>query len=194
VGTVSTKHVVLGLLIERRGYGYELQQRLRTRFAFLSPSENAVYPILDKLERDGLIVVDERKPARTRRGHEIVIYAATPDGEDEFVRWLGEPCDIGQAREEIYVKLVLSNPIHWPRVIAMAEGLEKACLTAVRELQRNGQPTLEQLMDDDPPDSLVVAVLVDDAELLRLRALLHWLQRVKVYGEKRLERQAEGGG
>lgn len=187
---VSTKHVVLGLLIEQRAYGYQLQNQLRTRFAFLNLSENAVYPILDALEREGLIEEHERKPPRTRRGSEIVVYAATASGEEEFVRWLGEPCEISQAREDIHVKLVLSKPLHWPRVIAMAEGLEKACLTAVRDLQRNGQPTLDELMDDDPPDSLVAAVLVDDAELLRLRAMLHWLERVKVYGETRLEQQA----
>lgn len=191
---VSTKHVVLGLLTERRGYGYEIQQRLRTRFAFLNPSESAVYPILDKLELEGLIVEVARKPARTRRGHEIVIYAPTPEGEDEFVRWLGEPWEISEAPEGIHVKLVLSKPLCWPRVIAKAEGLEKACLSAVLDLQRNGQPTLEELMDDDPPDALVAAVFADDAELLRLRAMLHWLERVKVYAEKRLERQDEGGG
>jgi DNA-binding PadR family transcriptional regulator len=39
VSALSNKHVVLGLLIERPGWGYEVQQRLDQRFGFLALSE-----------------------------------------------------------------------------------------------------------------------------------------------------------
>jgi len=186
---VSTKHVVLGLLLERKGYAYELQQRLDTRFAFLGLSKNVVYPLLDALaQRDGWARIVGYMPPASPRSAPRPIYAPTSEGEDEFVRWIGEPCELGQAREDIYVKLVLSRPLDWQRVLAMADGLEAACLVALRELQDSGQPSLEELMDLDPSDEVVTAVLVDDAELLRLRAAMAWLDRVRVYGLKRLER------
>lgn len=117
-----------------------------------------------------------------------MIYAATAGGSEEFRRWLEEPCEIGTAREEFHVKLVLSKPLHWPSVMAMAEQLEQACLTALHELQeRSGRPSLEELMDQDPSEDVVAAVLVDDAECLRLQAMIEWLQRVRVFGQKRID-------
>jgi DNA-binding PadR family transcriptional regulator len=185
MATVSTKHVVLGLLIERPGYGYELQQRLDGRFRFLGFSNNAVYGALDRLRRDGLIEpVGVKQAGRTERGAPRVIYAPTAGGTEEFSRWLGEPCEIGVAREEVQVKLVLSKPLHWPRVLAMAEKLEQACLAAIRELQDAGRPSLEELMGQDSPEDVIAAVLVDDAECLRLQAMIEWLQRVRVFGQK----------
>ena len=41
---MSVKHAVLGLVIERPGYGYELIQRLEQRIEGWRPSETAVYP------------------------------------------------------------------------------------------------------------------------------------------------------
>jgi DNA-binding PadR family transcriptional regulator len=63
---------VLGLLIERRGYGYELVQRLAARLGVawqLNPS--AVYTALDQLEAGGLIepvVGADTATARARAG------------------------------------------------------------------------------------------------------------------------------
>src|SRR6185312_6150626 len=54
VSGLSTKHVVLGLLIERPGYGYDLIQRARSRFGFLGLSENFVYRTLERLDPDDL--------------------------------------------------------------------------------------------------------------------------------------------
>jgi len=66
---ISTKHVVLGLLVERPSYGYELAQRLGTRLDFLGLQGNSIYRILDRLEDDGWIVeIGERRVRRTRRG------------------------------------------------------------------------------------------------------------------------------
>ena len=69
MGGLSTRHVVLGLLVERPGYGYDLQQRIDARLGFLGLSENAVYKILERLEREGWIEEMGRKEiGATRRG------------------------------------------------------------------------------------------------------------------------------
>lgn len=186
-GMLSAKHVVLGLLIQQRGYGYEIQQRLDRRFGFLRLSRNVIYGLLDSLEKEGWARIVGEKPSASPRGAPRKVYAPTPGGEEEFVRWLGEPCEIGVTREEFHVKLVLSGPLHWPRVIAMAEALEQSCLSAIYELQMSGQPSLEALMEQEPADELVAAVMVDDAEVLRLQAMIDWLQRVRLYGERRMD-------
>lgn len=64
---MAIKHAVLGLLLERRGYGYELMQRLEGRLGpawKLNPS--TVYAALDQLEDEGMIVGCTRE--REERG------------------------------------------------------------------------------------------------------------------------------
>lgn len=187
MSALSTKHVVLGLVIERRGYGYDLQQRFNTRFRFLSLSEKVTYRVLDRLEAEGWIApVHEKQAGRTERGAPRVIYEATASGYEEFSRWIAEPCEIGIAREEVHVKVVLSQPPNWPRVIELTEKLEKACLVAMRELQAGDGPSFDQLADHEIPWDTVASVLVDDAECARLQAMIDWLQRVRVIVRHRM--------
>lgn len=115
---LSTKHVVLGLVIERRGYGYDLQQRVDNRFAFLGLSERMIYRTIDRLRKDGLIErVGAKGAGKTERGSPRVIYGPTQRGEEEFDRWMTAPCDLGVAREEVHVKVVLSQAPHLPRLV-----------------------------------------------------------------------------
>lgn len=185
---LSTKHVVLGLVIERPGYGYELQQRLDRRFAFLGLSERVVYRALDSLCRDGLIEeVGEKQIGRTSRGAPKKIYAATSTGLDEFGGWIAEPCEIAVVREEVHVKVVLSQEQNFARVIELTERLEQACLMALREMQEAEPPALEELADPAFPWATATAVLIDDAEATRLQGTIDWLQRVRAVVRRRME-------
>jgi len=192
VSALSNKHVVLGLLIERPGYAYDIEQRFNTRFRFLSLSEKVVYKIIGRLEGEGWIERAGVKQAGQMPPRQL--YRATPDGREEFGRWLGEPCEIGTAREEVHVKLVLAQPPDWPRVIELTESLERACLTAIRELQDASGLTVEQLSDPEISWDTVAAVLVDDAEVTRLQGMVDWLQRVRVLVLRRMNPPAHRTG
>ncbi len=195
VSAVSTKHVVLGLLIERPGYGYDLQRRFNPRFRFLSLSEKVTYKVLDQLKDEGWIErVGIKQVGQTERGAPRVIYGATESGHEEFGRWIAEPCEIGIAREEVHVKVVLSQPPDWPRVIELTEKLEKACLAAMHEMQEGNGPTLDQLADPEIPWDTVAAVLVDDAECTRLQGMIDWLQRVRIVVRHRMDPPARRTG
>jgi DNA-binding PadR family transcriptional regulator len=181
---LSTKHVVLGLLVEQRGYGYELQQRIDRRFEFLGLSESTVYGLLTRLERDGLI--EERGPketGRTKRGAPRVIYGATEAGVAEFGRWMAAPCDAAIPREELHAKIVLSDPEDLPQLIAMAERQERECLAQLQQLTSRG---LHELVDDGLAWRDVAAMLVEDAQAARMQATLDWLQRARAVMERRL--------
>ena len=52
---MSAKHAVLGLVIERPGYGYQLAQRLDERFGSSGFAPSGVYSALDQLTRDDLV-------------------------------------------------------------------------------------------------------------------------------------------
>lgn len=184
---LSTKHVVLGLLIERPGYGYDLQKRLDQRFAFLGYSERVVYRALDSLCREGLIEeVGEARAGRTPRGAPKKRYATTAAGHEEFGRWVAEPCEVAVVREEVHVKVVLSQEENFPRVIELTERLEQACLDALRAMQQAAPPSLEELADPQFPWDMATGLLIDDAEATRLQGIIDWLQRVRAIVRRRM--------
>ena len=184
VSALSNKHVVLGLLLERAGYPYDIEQRFNTRFRFLSLSEKVVYKLIRQLEDEGWIERAGIKQVGQTPPRQL--YKATASGQEEFSRWIAEPCEIGVAREEVHVKVVLSQPPDWPRVIELTDTLERTCLAAIREMQETSALTVDQLTDPAIPWDTVAAVLVDDAEVTRLQGMVDWLQRVRVVVLRRM--------
>ena len=83
---MSVKYAVLGLLAQRRGYGYDLVQRFEEQVGpAWQLNAGAIYVALDKLEQEGLVrpivAGDGEAPVtrrRTVRGAPRVIYEATP--------------------------------------------------------------------------------------------------------------------
>jgi DNA-binding PadR family transcriptional regulator len=139
------RYGVLGLLIERRGYGYELVQRLRARLGSawqLNPS--AVYTALDQLEADGLI-----EPAPTgagapaselgvcervsRRGARVV-YHATEAGRCAFEQWMSQPSRrIEAVRSELALKVALLSPDSVPALLGTICHEERLIVNALGE-------------------------------------------------------------
>src|SRR4030081_2910204 len=96
---MSAKYAVLGLVIERPGYGYQLAQRLEERFASSGFAPSGVYSALDQLSREalgrrrgevGAAGGGEGGGSRTRRAAPRTIYEATEQGIDHFEAWMLE--------------------------------------------------------------------------------------------------------
>lgn len=186
---VSTKHVVLGLLIERPGYGYDLAQRLGERLGFLGLSGNAVYRILDRLEDDGWIVeVGERRVGRTRRGAARVMYGPTPAGVQQLKKWIAEPSDRAVLRDELHAKLIVADPADLPDLLATVEEQARECLTELAAMRR---PVLAEATHPDVPWPHAAMMLVDDFAARWLQCLADWLDSVSVILEERIERGAD---
>src|SRR5580658_5223131 len=80
-GDMSAKHAVLGLLIERPGYGYQLARRLDERFGSSAFAPSCVYSALDQLIRDELVrELRSTDPGPARRGGQRIVYEATARG------------------------------------------------------------------------------------------------------------------
>lgn len=74
---------VLGALREER-YGYTLRQSLED--AGLPIDEGALYPLLRRLESQGVLTSEWREEARRNKR----FYRLSPDGEDLLAQLLGE--------------------------------------------------------------------------------------------------------
>jgi DNA-binding PadR family transcriptional regulator len=174
---VSLKFGVLGLLVERRSYGYELVQRLAERLGpawQLKPS--AVYGALDQLEDTELIResprgdgTGPRRDGETRRRAGRVVYEVTEKGEAAFGRWMqGASPRQEPIRSELQLKLATATEDHVGSLVEAIEREHWRLRTLHAELARN---------EGKAPSAWETrrTELLRDAALTRVDAELAWL-------------------
>jgi DNA-binding PadR family transcriptional regulator len=186
MGRLSTKHAVLGLMIDRPSYGYNLQQQIGERLGFLGLAESTVYKTLERLELDGWVEeVGEKQAGRTRRGAPRVLYRATPEGVTHFKSWMAESSDRACLRDELQTKLALSDPDDLPRLLELAEAQSRECLDELMALAR---PSLSELATADVEWSIAARYMVDDFKARWLESLVDWLDGICEVMEERIRR------
>jgi DNA-binding PadR family transcriptional regulator len=181
---MSVKYAVLGLLVQRRGYGYDLVQRFEEQVGSAwQLNAGAIYVALDKLEQEGLVrpvpSPDGAPPTRRRtmRGAPRVTYEATREGVDRFDDWMATGSARSPMREELHLKLALSQPRNLPRLIELTYEQEQDCLERLeRHRERGG---VEDLLASPQPWATVASVMVRDADVAQLQATVEWLRRVR---------------
>jgi len=132
----ASEYAVLGLLRQRPTYGYELQRRLagKSGLARVCPVEPAmVYAILKSLS--GLELIDGRWDASEYPPK--AVFAATPEGDAEFQRWLCRP--VGRMREvrrDFLVKLYFALEEEPALARELIEAQMEACDAYAAEIAR----------------------------------------------------------
>jgi DNA-binding PadR family transcriptional regulator len=173
---MSAKYAVLGLVIERPGYGYQLAQRLEERFGASEFAPSGVYSALDQLSRDSFIrSAGEMRGGTSRRAAPRTIYEATEEGVEHFAAWMLEASPAPPLRDELHMKIALCRPSDLPRLIEIVHGQEMACMGRLRDLG--------QRADEDPPNahewSSLMRTLARDAEVAVWNARIEWLQSAR---------------
>jgi DNA-binding PadR family transcriptional regulator len=169
---MSAKNAVLGLVIERPGYGYDLARRLRERFGSSDFAPTGVYSALDQLSSEALV----RSTGRRAGGDKArVVYEATQEGIEHFERWMLDSSSLAPVRDELYMKLALSKPHNLSRLIELAQAQEEDCLVRLQALRRPapGAVAAPKAWSD------VAGLLVRDAEVRQLQARVEWLQKAR---------------
>lgn len=175
---------VLGLLVERRGYGYELKQRLERRAGSAwQTSQGAIYEALRHLEGEDLVrSLPMPEPAaeatiKARRGSRRILYEITPAGEECFSEWISGPCAFVPARDDLHLRLVVSRAQDLPRLIEITTEHERECLQLL-DGHRNG-PAFEDLIDDVGALEAFASVAVRDAQVIALEGTVDWLRNIR---------------
>lgn len=175
---------LLGLVIQRPSYGYELVQRFERTYAdsleLSSPSQ--IYTGLDMMVRKSLI--EEFPPEDST--HAIVRqpkphYRATAEGVHNYQEWL-----IAHVREERRRSRLFTCQLAalGPSVaLALIERYQQACL---EEASRTPVGNLDRTQADDA--SKLAARLVGEIERLAMGARLEWIE----YARRELTALASG--
>jgi DNA-binding PadR family transcriptional regulator len=175
-------------LVERPGYGYDLQQRIDARLGFLGLSESAVYKILERLEaEDWIEEAGRRQVGATRRGAPRVMYRATPLGRERFRSWIGDPCERAVVRVELQAKVTVAERDERPLLLAGAEAQARECLAELAGLTR---PALANAGEPDVPWRDAATMMVDDYRVRALQTLVDWLDAICELMEERIRRTA----
>ncbi len=103
----KTKYVILGLLTEKPLSGYDIKKCIGIRFNyFWSESFGQIYPELESLVKEGLIV-KEMAPASGKRKR--YSYRITENGNTTLRDWLKKPVETEINRYEILLKTYFGN-------------------------------------------------------------------------------------
>jgi DNA-binding PadR family transcriptional regulator len=186
---MSAKYAILGLVIERPGYGYQLAQRLEERFGSSSFAPSGVYSALDQLSRDEFVrAAGEMGPGPARRSAPRMIYEATDLGVQHFEAWILGSSPTPPLRDELHMKIALCRPGNLPRLIDLVYGQELACMGRLRDLNRSfdGEDSARELQDW----SRLMRTLARDAEIALWKSRIEWLQNAREL-LKRLLKQSE---
>jgi DNA-binding PadR family transcriptional regulator len=190
---MSAKHAVLGLVIERPGYGYQLAQRLEERFGSSGFAPSGVYSALDQLSRDEFVrSAGEMGAGRARRAAPRTIYEATAGGVEHFETWMLDPTPAPPLRDELHMKIALCRPGNVPRLIDAVAGQELVCLGRLQDLKRLGEQTAATR-----DWSRLMGTLAAEAEIAFWNSRIEWLQNARELLEQlRDEHEASpfGGG
>lgn len=172
-GTLPVKHAVLGLLVERRGYGYEIANRLSERLGpGLAIPEGTVHTSIRSLKAAGHVEVVDRR----FRGEQVaVVYGATATGRAEYHEWLDGPLARNPVRDDLYLKFAMVDMARLPRFRAEFQRLELECVAEIGAHTRDF-PLAEDLTD---PVSWGVArrLLLDSRALDHLNGDLAFIRR-----------------
>lgn len=134
---MSAKHALLGLLLHRPAYRYQLGNRLQ---GLLGPAwrinSGQLYRTIKRLEEDGLIA----RVANAADDHDDQdrhVFAITDNGAQEFERWFEDGrSDTRLLRRPLLVKITLAGPERLESALGQIDTYEQTCASRLKELLR----------------------------------------------------------
>lgn len=160
---MSVRHALLALLSEGPTYGLRLRQEFEGRTGEVWPlNVGQVYTTLQRLERDGLVESDDTSEAGPQKGFRI-----TAAGIAELGEWLHTPAEIGAPpRDELVIKVLVSLRVPGVDVVDLVQAHRRHLVKEMQYFTR---------LKEDAPEDDVGLLLVADAEIYRLDAVIRWL-------------------
>jgi PadR family transcriptional regulator, regulatory protein AphA len=174
---MSAKHALLGLLLDRPAYPYQLANRMQRR---LGPSwrvnSGTLYNTVKALEEDRLIERVESVP--TARGDRHV-YSITDGGVREFERWFEQtPDTVRLSRRPLLVKITFAGPDRLAQALSKVDEYERDCaerLNAIAGMRDALPGTDEKLLR---ADHLLLRLNLS-SDIFALEGELRWAQHAR---------------
>jgi DNA-binding PadR family transcriptional regulator len=175
---MSVRHAMLALLSEGPKYGLQLRQEFEAGTGEIWPlNVGQVYTTLQRLERDGMVESDNGEEEGPQKGFRI-----TAAGRTELDVWLRTPSDPATPpRDELVIKVLIALRLPDVDVGALVQTHRRQLVEIMQRYTR---------LKEDAADDDLALVLVVDAEIYRLDALIRWLDSAGTRVERQGRRRA----
>jgi DNA-binding PadR family transcriptional regulator len=185
---MSVKYVLLGLLLDRPGYPYQLADRMQHR---LGPGwqldSGQLYQAVKGLERDELIERIRNESIRHRERH---VFAITKRGVEEFDRWFEQTPDaMRSSGRELRVKITFAGPDRLPQAMTKVEDYRCNCAKLLDEItaMRDALPGPEQ--EPLRADHVLLSLNLS-ADIFQLEGEIRWARHAYETLSRLSEQQA----
>ncbi len=174
---MSVRHALLALLTEGPKYGLQLGQEFEARTGDVWPlNMGQVYTTLQRLDRDGLVESDDSDEAGPQK-----VFRITAEGNTELTKWLHTPPDTSvPPRDELVIKVLVALRVPGIDVVELLQAHRRHLVETMHYYTR---------LKEDAPEHDLGLLLVADAELYRLDAMIRWLDAA----EARIKRLPPAG-
>jgi DNA-binding PadR family transcriptional regulator len=154
---------MLALLSEAPKYGLQLSQEFQARTGEVWPlNTGQVYTTLQRLERDELIESDDEADDGPQK-----VFRITGRGRDELNTWLQTPPDTSAPpRDELVIKVLVALRVPGVDLAELIQSHRRHLIETMHQYTR---------LKEDAGDHEIGLLLVADAELFRLDAVVRWL-------------------
>lgn len=160
---MTIRHALLALLAEGPKHGFQLANDFEAGTGEMWPlNTGQVYTTLQRLERDGLVESDDELAEGAQN-----VFRLTDSGRAELSSWLRTPPDLTiPPRDELVIKLLVALRIPEVDVVELSQIHRRHLIEAMRQYTR---------LKEDADEHDIGLLLVADAEIFRLEAMVRWL-------------------
>lgn len=104
----KSKYAILGVLsLIPNSSGYDIKKLMESSTQyFWKETFSSIYPVLQELEKDGLIVRQENPSKNDRQRH---LFTLSSEGKQALKEWIAKPPELEQSRNELLLKLFFGN-------------------------------------------------------------------------------------
>ena len=162
------QEVVLAMLAKEPSQGYQLRARMNDALGPLGEALNAgqVYVTLGRLEKAGLVAVEETPGSTGPADRDRKVYVLTAAGQQRVAEWLAEVSWPKPDFAEFHLKLIAAAAAGLADPIGIIDAQRRELLRRLRDAQRAEMAV---------PDGSDAALLLEGIAL-RLQADLRWLE------------------
>jgi DNA-binding PadR family transcriptional regulator len=151
--TSQVNWALLGLLLARPGYGYQLVKRFEEAYGdvLALSSESHVYTALNELNRRGLIEeVTDAPAARTGTNRQPKVrYQATAAGADAYRERMFEQAGADRRQSQLFVRQLAAMEREPEVALQVLERYEQACLAETRRRPAGSDRLIDRLLAEE---------------------------------------------
>jgi PadR family transcriptional regulator AphA len=106
----KSRYAILGMLtLIPNSSGYDIKKLMESSTQyFWKETFSSIYPVLQELEKDGLILRQENPSKSDRQRH---LYTISSEGNQALKEWLAKPAELEQSRNELLLKLFFGDVV-----------------------------------------------------------------------------------